>query len=187
MDSLKTVVIDAGIATEENLKLLRELNYNYIRVSRKKLTRYEPVNDSGIVTIKDRLNQPIELLSVKPSDEDSGDRFIWIHSPRKAIKESGMEQQAVSRYEQELIKIKTSLSGKGGTKQVDKVNRRIGRAQQKYPSVQFQYQIELIYRDNIATDLIRLKKEEDKKLNGVYFLRTTPDEKRRSSSGKFTI
>lgn len=56
MDSLKTVVIDAGIATEENLKLLRELNYNYIRVSRKKLTRYEPVNDSGIVTIKDRLN-----------------------------------------------------------------------------------------------------------------------------------
>ncbi len=98
-----------------------------------------------------------------------------------------MEQQAVSRYEQELIKIKTSLSGKGGTKQVDKVNRRIGRAQQKYPSVQFQYQIELIYRDNIATDLIRLKKEEDKKLNGVYFLRTTPDEKRRSSSGKFTI
>ena len=76
-----------------------------------------------------------------------------------------MKQQAASRYEQKLTKIRASLTKKGGTKQEEKVNRRIGRAQQKYPSVQSNYVVELKCRDNIATDLVWIKKEENKANN----------------------
>lgn len=89
-----------------------------------------------------------------------------------------MKQQAASRYEQKLTKIRASLTKKGGTKQEEKVNRRIGRTQQKYPSVQSSYVVELKCRDNMATDLAWVKKEEDRKLDGIYFLRTNLDEKR---------
>ena len=174
----KTVVMDAGIATGENLELLRELHYDYICVSRKRLTGYEPVEESNPVIIRDRLNQPIELLSVKASGDNSGDRFIQVRSRMKALKEYGMAGQATSRYEMELAKISASLTKKGGTRRVDKVNRRIGRAQQKYPSVQSRYEVELKCSGNIATDLVWRKKDEDKELKGIYFLRTTLDEKR---------
>jgi len=174
----KTVVMDAGIATGENLELLRELHYDYICVSRKRLTGYGPVEESNPVIIRDRLNQPIELLSVKSSGDNSGDRFIQVRSRMKALKECGMARQATSRYEMELTKIRASLTKKGGTRRVDKVNRRIGRAQQKYPSVQSRYEVELKCSGNIATDLVWRKKDEDKELSGIYFLRTTLDEKR---------
>ena len=175
----QTVVVDAGIATEENLKLLRNENYDYICVSRKKLTGYSPLEGAKPITIKDKLDQPIELLSVSPANKaEDPDRYLWVRSQMKAVKEDGMEQQFSSRFEQQLDGIRESLFKKGGVKGVDKVNRRIGRAQQKYPSVQSKYTIELICENNIATNLTWTKKEDSKIKTGSYFLRTTLDEKK---------
>ena len=53
-----------------------------------------------------------------------------------------MNQQFRSRFEAELQKIANSLTKKGGVKQEDKVHQRIGRAQQKYPSIQRYFDIE---------------------------------------------
>jgi hypothetical protein len=60
----------------------------------------------------------------------------------KALKERGMKSQFKTRFEAELEKIKTSIHKKGGVKLADKVNQQIGRAKQKYPSVQGRYTIE---------------------------------------------
>jgi hypothetical protein len=62
-----------------------------------------------------------------------------VQSEMKAIKERGMKVQFEQRFEEELTKIKASLTKKGGVKQVDKVNQRIGRAKQNTPP----------YRENI--------------------------------------
>lgn len=59
------VVIDAGIATDDNLKMLRKKHYGYVCVSRSKLKEYYADTDSTPVEIKDKRKQPIELMKVK--------------------------------------------------------------------------------------------------------------------------
>lgn len=54
-----------------------------------------------------------------------------------------MKNQFETRFEAELEKIKAALHRKGGIKAFDKVNRRIGRLSQKYPSVSHYYRIEV--------------------------------------------
>jgi hypothetical protein len=54
------------------------------------------------------------------------DYCMMIQSELKAIKERGMNAQFEQRFKEELAKIKASLTKKGGLKQVDKINQRIG-------------------------------------------------------------
>ncbi|GHV66784.1 hypothetical protein FACS1894199_10910 [Bacteroidia bacterium] len=69
--------MDAGIATEENLAMLKENNFDYISVSRSNLKCYQVVNDSEIVCTEDRKGQKIELLKVE--SEKSDDYFLSRH------------------------------------------------------------------------------------------------------------
>lgn len=55
------VCIDAGIATEENLALIKQKGYNYLCVSRSRLSRYEYEEGSPAVTVLDSKKQPIHL------------------------------------------------------------------------------------------------------------------------------
>jgi transposase len=58
------VVMDAGIATEENLKMLTDNNFDYICVSRSKLKNYKIVDDSLPVEVEDKKHQKISLQKV---------------------------------------------------------------------------------------------------------------------------
>src|SRR5680860_133051 len=94
-----------------------------------------------------------------------------------------MKTQFENRFEDELQKIKNSLSKKGGTKKVDKVHQRIGRAKEKYPSVHNRYKITVINdaRDKNVQDIkweIDPTKDKDKTDQlGKYFIRTSLDMK----------
>ena len=96
----------------------------------------------------------------------------------KAVKETGMKNAFEERFEQELEKISQSLTKKNGTKQTDKVYRRIGRTQQKYPSVSGYYDIETVEDANTNTitkitwSRNALKNAEKEQQLGVYFIRT---------------
>ena len=65
------VCLDAGIATEENLQKIKEKGYNYLCVSRRRLTDYEIAPDAKTVTVLDSKRQPIKLTQVK--HEEDGD------------------------------------------------------------------------------------------------------------------
>ncbi|MDR0575392.1 MAG: hypothetical protein LBG96_15480, partial [Tannerella sp.] len=54
-----------------------------------------------------------------------------------------MSDKLTTRFEQEPENIKSSLSKKRGVKEESAVNRRIGRLQQKYPSISKLYAIAL--------------------------------------------
>jgi ribosomal protein L44E len=93
-------------------------------------------------------------------------------------KETGMKEQFEQRFEEELQKISQGLDKKNTVKQLEIINRRIGRLQQKYPSVSQYYTIEIESDDKTgkATQL-RWKKDEQKQAQiqeklGVYFIRT---------------
>lgn len=180
------VVIDAGIATEENLSLIRKKGFDYICVSRSNLTKYSIDANSVSVSIRDNKNQKIELCPVQSNKNT--DYYLKVESFAKEQKERSMNEQFLKRFEDELTKISLSLTKKGGVKIVDKVHERIGRVKQKYPSIQryFDIKVEIenlptkeneseIKKRNVVTS-IKWEKKNDAYINaesGIYFLRTS--------------
>lgn len=127
------VVVDAGIATESNLQLLKDSGYNYLCVSRTKLKDYTLKDENCKVTVLDSRQRPITLAEV--THEQGGDYYLQVNSPAKSMTESSMNRQWRERFEAELLKARRALSTKGGIKNYEKVVERIGRAMGKYPSV----------------------------------------------------
>lgn len=170
------VVLDAGIATEENLKLIQEKGYDYVCVSRSKIKDYSIKDGEILNRIKTQNKEEISLQRVHSSEQT--DYILRVKSPGKKLKEDAMKKQFEERFEEEIEKIKSSLTKKKGVKKYDKVNQRIGRAIQKYPSVSKYYQITAIGNSGEnATDLIYQKKEiqekEAQENAGTYFIRTS--------------
>lgn len=170
------VVLDAGIATEENLRLIEEKGYRYLCVSRTKLKDYSYVPGRLTTLMDTKSKQSIRLRTV--TTKKNTDYYLEVKSPSKEKKEEGMKLSFEKRFEGELQKIYAALHSKGGVKKSDKVHQRIGRAKQKYPSVQHYYEIavEVDEKTGLATE-ISWKKDAGKDLEktenlGVYFLRT---------------
>ena len=185
------IVIDAGIATEENLKMILDNGYDYLCVSRSNLKTYNIEAGAATVSVTDNRKQKIELCRVK-SDRNT-DYYLKVESHSKELKERSMNEQFRSRFEAGMQQIAASLTKKGGVKQEDKVHERIGRLKQKYPSIGRYFDIETQVCDQ--PELKRKKKgaDKDKEKNrivtsvkwavkegvdinsrsGVYFLRTS--------------
>jgi transposase len=170
------VVLDAGIATEENLRLIESKGYRYLCVSRTRLRDYRYVPDRLTTYMDTKSKQTIRLRSVVT--EKNTDYYLEVKSLSKQKKEEGMKLQFEKRFEEELQKIHTALHSKGGVKKSDRVHQRIGRAKEKYPSVQHYYDIAVDSdaKTGLATEM-SWKKNADKDLEktenlGIYFLRT---------------
>lgn len=170
------VVLDAGIATEENLNLIQNKGYRYLCVSRTRLKDYSYVPGRLTTLLDTKSKQTIRLRSV--TTEKNTDYYLEVKSPSKEKKEEGIKLQFENRFEQELQKIHSALHSKGGTKKADKVHQRIGRAKEKYPSVQRYYEITVSSdaKTGIATEITWKKDterhQEKNESLGVYFLRT---------------
>ena len=173
------IVLDAGIATKKNLALIRNKGYHYLCVSRIKLKKYKFDTNSLVTQLETKSKKKIILKKILT--EDNTDYYVEINSQMKALKERGMLSQFEGRFETELGKIKTSIHKKGGVKLADKVNQRIGRAKQKYPSDQGRYHIELSYdiHNKIVVEMTwSLNAQKEKQANenlGIYFIRTSID------------
>lgn len=170
------VVMDAGIATEENLQLLAAKGYYYLCVSRSKLKDYKVEQGATEYHVSTNNKQFLSLISVKNSANT--DYYIKVKSPGKKAKETAMKQQFESRFEEELKKIQMAIGKKHASKKLQVINRRIGRTLEKYPSVGRLYSIEVTpdSQKQMATQLTWQKntaqdKEKEDTL-GVYFIRT---------------
>jgi Transposase DDE domain len=170
------IVLDAGIATEANLELITNKGYKYLCVSRSKLKDYKAVQDRLTVLMETKSKQFVRLKAV--STEKNTDYYLEVKSPTKEIKETGMRNQFEQRFEEALQSIHKGVHSKGGVKKADKVHQRIGRAKERYPSVQQYYIIDVSIdeKTKVVTEIIWKKDEarhSDKTDNaGIYFLRT---------------
>lgn len=171
------VVMDAGIATDDNIQLLKNKGYDYLCVSRSNLKAFYADIDSKPVQVKDKKGQAIELLKVKT--DKNNDHYLWVKSHAKAIKESSMNGLLSQRFDEGIQQINYGINSKSGTKKLEKVHERIGRLKQKYPSIHKHYDIAVT--DNgqgIATKVVCKQKPLDpNKDAGIYFLRTSLNEK----------
>ena len=185
------IVMDAGIATEANLKMVKDKGYDYLCVTRSTMKNYSVEAGAITVTITDNKKQKIELSRVKSGSNT--DYYIKVESHTKELKERSMNEQFRTRFEEGLQKIADSLTKKGGTKEIDKVYERIGRLKQKYSSIQRYFDIKIDVQETVekkrkgkAKEVVKEEKQtatairwavkEGVEINarsGVYFLRTT--------------
>jgi hypothetical protein len=167
------VVIDAGIATEENLALIKAKGYDYVCVSRSKIKDYSIDNKDNAKHLLTKDGQFISLQKVQK--ESDTDYILKVKSTGKALKERSMKSRFDERFMDEIKKINTSLTKKHGVKKIDKVNQRIGRAVEKYPSAAKFYNINIIAENDKASEIVYEKKKtsafDDQEL-GCYFIKT---------------
>jgi transposase len=169
-----TVVLDAGIATEENLQLLVKEKYHYVCVSRKRIKDYEQdISDTRTIRLTDREKNQIELSIFQPKGFD--DTWMYVQSEAKKLKEQSMDIKLKEAFELDMKSALDSLTKKGGTKISAKVHQRIGRFMQKHKRVSGQYEITTSELDGNVTDIKweqKPPKTTEDKANGVYFIRT---------------
>ncbi len=162
------IIIDAGIATEDNLTMLRKSGYKYIAVSRSKLKEYQAKGEP--VILYDKREKPIEVKWVSSTKPDS---FLYVKSQMKQKKEESMDDQFAIRYEDMLKNIEASIHKKGGVKKIEKVWERIGRLKQRYPAMNRYYDIDVQHDQGKAKKVLWSRKpRQNNQKAGVYFLRT---------------
>lgn len=171
----QTIVIDAGIATEDNLQMLRERQLRYVCVSRSRLKDYQALEaGQKPVQVLDRRQNKIELKILK--SEDKPDTWMYVNSEQKQVKEDSILEKLMHRYEAELQQVKNGIQKKGGTKKYEKVWERIGRLKERHKKVHKYYDITVQEKNGIATSLTWQTKPNSQQVanekNGIYFIRT---------------
>jgi transposase len=163
------IVMDAGLATEANLKWLKDHNFYYIVVSRKKKTEMPPALE--MVTVREDKCRVIRAGLV--NNLDTQEIELYCHSTAKELKEEGIKTRFEKRFEEGLKKIQIALTKKRGTKRYEKVLEKIGRLKERYKRVARRYEI-TIEKDD-ATDRVTSvtweQKEKDDR-SGFYCLRS---------------
>jgi transposase len=165
---LPTVVIDAGIATKENLKLVRGEGFHYITVSRVR-PKTEP--QDGLLVIRKEKESTVEVKRIDDDDEV----ILYCRSSGRASKEEGMKSRFQQYFEEGLAAIAASLSKKQGQKDYGKIMERIGRLKGKYPRVARFYQIEVIHEKEKVSEIkweIERKDDLEMRFSGSYYIRS---------------
>lgn len=164
------VVLDAGIATEDNLRLLKKNKFEYLCVSRSGMNKYTVDTTSNPISIIDKKQQPLTLQKVNVTG--SNDTWLRVHSHAKGLKESAMNSRFSERFEQGLLQIKESLIKKNGVKKQAKVWERIGRLKAKYPSMGKRYDVDTQANDKGVVTHITWRQQPVENKEGYYLLRT---------------
>ena len=176
------VIMDAGIASQENIDYLISHDYEYLVVSRKRNKQFDEALSTPVKSDKD--NNPI-VRAMKVVNEETKEIELFIHSKPREAKEEAMQKRVQTLFIEKLHYLKEGLTLKRRTKSYDKVIETIGRLKEKYPLIAQHYNT-LVIKDPDGDNAIDITWSEKKSLenksaiNGIYCLRTnnqTMDEK----------
>lgn len=177
----KTLVIDAGIASEENIALLRRENISYIAVSRKQ--SYAPSlweqSEEKTTLLKDEkteltLKRAVVETEAVPGQDACQEVFLLCHSPHKEAKERQIIERRLSKFEAAMGELTAGLARAGTTKKFGKIMERIGRLKEKY-SVGNYFDIKVSQRGQIVNAITyerNLKGAAKTENLGQYVIRT---------------
>lgn len=167
-----TVVMDAGIATEENIEWLKYNSYKYIVVSRKRKREF---CDQESIVVKKTGENTVKVQ--KKINEKTGEVELFCHSTLREKKEQAMQDRSSIRFEEELRRLHSGLHKKYCTKKYEKVVEKLGRLKQQYSRSAQHYQI-TVDKDKKTGNASQVAWKRKDKQNtqathpGVYGLRT---------------
>jgi hypothetical protein len=164
----KTVIVDAGLATEDNLDRLRaDKRFEYVAVSRKKIDRAlfkdlpateHEVNRQKVLTIK----------TLRQEDET----FLLCSSEERAAKEEAIFTSRKTKFEKELTKLNKGLSKPRTRKKYDHILERIGRLKERHKMGQY-FEVKVTKEKEIATEIKWTFLKNKPKEPGEYIIRTS--------------
>lgn len=169
LKELPTVVIDAGVGTQDNLRLIRGEGFQYITVSRIRPT--EALSE-GMVMIKEEKDSTIKA---KRLDRD-GEVILYCESSARARKEESIKSRFQKRFEEGLEAISSALTKKAGHKRYGKVMERIGRLRERYPTIARFYKVDVQEEKGRVTRIgwsIDGEKELEARFSGSYYIRSS--------------
>lgn len=165
LQTVPLIVIDAGIATEENILWLKERRYDYIVVSRRKNNNNVPPE---MVTVREDNRRLIRAVRIHTADEVT----LLCHSTDKEIKETGIQNRFERRFEEGLNRIHTALDKKHGTKRYEKVIEKIGRLKERYKRIARRYEVTVTKNDHDMATAVTWQRKKVENHPGVYALRS---------------
>jgi len=164
-----TVVLDAGIATEDNLAWLVDNHYAYLVVSRK---RHREFDAEQAVLVKEEGDAIVRVQRVV---NETGEVELYCHSSGREHKEQSIHKLSARRFEAAVEKLSAGLHKPRTVKQYPKVMERLGRLKQKY-SRAAQYYALCVSHDEATGKATAIQWTRitpiAKTLPGVYCLRT---------------
>jgi len=131
------VVMDRGIATEQNLTWLREQGYRYLVVSRERTRQFDPAH---AVEISAADGQRIRLQKVLSAE--ATEVRLYCHSPGREQKEVAIVARLTQRFEEGLAKLRQGIAKPRGERRLVKITERVGRLKQKCRGIGQHYRIE---------------------------------------------
>lgn len=167
----KTIALDAGIASDENIEIIKKRQLKYVAVSRRR--SYPEDFWSGCREKNLTLYDKKTGLKVKLVKQD-GEAWLHCHSELKEAKEKAILEKKLEKFEQELKKIRDGLKKKGTRKKYMAIVERIGRIKERY-GVGSLYDIEIHEVEGKATEIEYHKNPKGKAKQqelGDYILRT---------------
>jgi transposase len=175
-----TIVMDAGIATEDNIRWLKEHEYSYIVVGRGKAP-FE-LDFHEMIVMKEDRQRGIKIEVQRRENEEQDELYLLVRSEGKRQKEAAMMGRAEQLLLDRLDYYKSGLDKKHHVKKYPKVLEMVGRLQEKYSRAASLYEITVVPeqegREETANAVdIRWKRKdprygEKRKSEGTYVLRT---------------
>ena len=167
-DKKPIVVMDAGIATEDNINWLNDNDYKYLVISRK---RNQSLPDIDGVVVKNIPEHKVTTFLIKKDAESE----LYCHSEAMERRSNLVLQKFIDRFENELQKISNGLSKKGGIKKYNKIQQKIGRIKEKYSKVASQFNINVTgdeKKEKVESITWTHHPEKLSKAPGIYCIRT---------------
>ena len=140
----KTIVIDAGIATKDNIDWLKENKYHYVVVNRGKPPI--DIDYDNMKVIKEDVKQGIKI-EVKRFKYEK-EIYLVCKSEKKEKKEKSMQDRIEKLFIERLKYYKEGLSKPYRTKKYHRILEMIGRLKEKYSKVSKLYNVKIIPENN---------------------------------------
>ena len=148
-----TVVMDAGIATDDNLQLLKEKGYDWICISGG--VRKAPPDRAPDSTLRTQAKHLVEAWRI--SDED--ELKLYARSEGRRQTEASILARRRSKLEAELQSLHDDLSLPRRMKRHDRILEKIGRLKERYSGIASQYKITIERTGDTAT-AVRFKRQD---------------------------
>jgi len=171
-----TIVADRGIATKANIALLRERGYPYMVIERGEreadyIEEFRQAEDSF-----EKIVKKDATIYIKKQVQDNTARLLVLSEAKKE-KEEAMDKLKEDRFLEDALRLEKSIA-KGNVILASKVQVRIGRLLQKYPTVAKYYDIDT-QADRANKKVLGLKvnkksqRDDRRVLTGCYVIETT--------------